>query len=239
MNLKDIFAAFFKRKESATETVGQEDHQTEPQPLDDGHEWVDLGLPSGTLWATCNVGASRPEEYGDYFAWGETEPKTEFNWDTYKYCNGGKYRMTKYVLSSCWGTNVDELKELLPEDDAATVNWGDDWQMPSTEQIRELLNEDNTTIRWDEVNNISGKRITSKINGNSIFIPAAGIRGETDVIRERWDCICWSRTINIIDSSEADYLLMSIGHDCVYYNMRGYGFTVRPVRVLPLSSQQE
>ena len=251
MNLKNIFAALFRHKQSATETVNQEEPQTEHQPLDDvhedpqpatetvkqaeprslddGHEWVDLGLPSGTLWATCNVGASRPEEYGDFFAWGETVPKTEFNWTTYKHCKGENYTMTKYVNSDAWGSPVDNLVELLPEDDAATVNWGDNWQMPSTEQFRELIDEENTTIRWDTVNGISGKRITSKANGNSIFFPAAGIRGETNAIYERSDCICWSRTLNIYAANEADYLLLPIGNNCIHYNKRGYGLTVRPV----------
>ena len=259
MNLKNIFAALFKQKQSAvkteeqtepqtecqpldndhervdlqpaTENVNQAEPQTECHPLDNGHEWVDLGLPSGTLWATCNVGASRPEEYGDFFAWGETESKNEFNWTTYKHCQGENYTMTKYVNSDAWGVRVDNLVELLPEDDAATVNWGDNWQMPSTEQFTELIDKENTTIQWETVNGIPGKRITSKINGNSIFFPAAGIRGETNAIYERSDCICWSRSLNIYAANEADYLLLPLGgYNCVHYNMRGYGITVRPVR---------
>ena len=71
----------------------------------DGHEYVDLGLPSGTLWATCNVGADTPEGYGDYFAWGETEPKEVYSWETYKWCNGDEYSMTKYCTNSQYGYN--------------------------------------------------------------------------------------------------------------------------------------
>ena len=97
------------------------------------HEWVDLGLPSGTLWATCNVGANSPEEYGDYFAWGETTTKSSYSWSTYKYCKGSSSTMTKYCTSSYYGT-VDNKTELEPSDDAATANWGSEWQMPSLEQ---------------------------------------------------------------------------------------------------------
>ena len=97
-----------------------------------GHEYVDLGLPSGTLWATCNVGADTPEGYGDYFAWGETTPKTTYNWNTYKYCNGGEglNTLTKYCSDSNFGYNgfTDNLTVLqLMDDDAATVNWGSGW----------------------------------------------------------------------------------------------------------------
>ena len=103
----------------------------------DGHEYVDLDLPSGTLWATCNVGAEKPEEYGDYFAWGETKTKENYDWSTYKWCNGSEYELTKYCVSGRYGT-VDNKTELLPEDDAATANWGSNWCMPTVEQIEEL-----------------------------------------------------------------------------------------------------
>lgn len=98
---------------------------------DDEHEYIDLGLPSGTLWATMNIGASSPEDYGDYFAWGETAPKDVYDWSTYKWCNGSSNTLTKYCFNSSYGNNgfVDNLTELDPEDDAATVNWGQDWRM--------------------------------------------------------------------------------------------------------------
>ena len=88
------------------------------------HEWVDLGLPSGTLWATCNVGANAPEEYGDYFAWGETAPKDYYDWSTYKWCKGSYNTMTKYCTNSSYGYNgfTDGKTELDPEDDAAWFN---------------------------------------------------------------------------------------------------------------------
>ena len=106
-----------------------------------GHEWVDLGLPSGTKWATTNVGATTPEEYGDYFAWGETEPKSDYSWSTYKWCNGSSTTMTKYCESSSYGT-VDNKTILELSDDAANVKWGGKWRMPTVEEIEELLNTD-------------------------------------------------------------------------------------------------
>jgi hypothetical protein len=115
-----------------------------------GHEYVDLGLPSGILWATCNVGASKPEEFGDYFAWGETITKSN-------------YTSTNYNYSSAPTT--------LPLDrDAANVNWGDDWRIPTEEEFTELKNN---TWRLIQKNGISGFEITGS-NGNSIFLPAAG-----------------------------------------------------------------
>ena len=146
--------------------------------LDDGsnyHEYVDLGLPSGTLWATCNVGASSPEEHGDYFAWGETQPKEYYDWSTYQYCNGGYNRLTKYCFVSEYGFNgfTDNLNTLLPEDDAATANWGNSWRMPTEEEWQELYQ--NTTNIWTTQNGINGMLFTAS-NGNSLFLPAAGYR---------------------------------------------------------------
>lgn len=135
--------------------------------------YVDLGLPSGTLWATMNVGAEKSEDYGYYFVWGETETKEAYGDMNYKYCQGTNRSFTKYCVSSEFGT-VDNKTELEPEDDAATVNWGDGWQMPSAEQQAELLDINYTYSMWTTVNGVAGYRITSRVNGNSIFLPSAG-----------------------------------------------------------------
>ncbi|MBO7132680.1 MAG: fibronectin type III domain-containing protein [Bacteroidales bacterium] len=137
-----------------------------------GYYWVDLGLPSGTKWATCNVGATYPEAYGDYFAWGETSPKEEYTDETYIYFNGTEYdnyQITKYCNNTYYGYNgfTDNLTTLEASDDAATVNWGSGWRMPTKEEIQELL--DNCTIRND-----SDGCLFTGTNGNSIFLPAAG-----------------------------------------------------------------
>ena len=138
-----------------------------------GHTWIDLGLPSGTLWATCNVGTSLPEQYGDYFAWGETTTKALYKWDTYKYCNGSSDLLTKYCYNSAYGSNgfTDTLTILLPEDDAATVHWGSGWRIPTRDEWREL--DAYTTKTWTTQNGINGMLLTSP-NGGSIFLPAAG-----------------------------------------------------------------
>jgi len=143
-----------------------------------GHEYVDLGLPSGTLWATCNVGANSPKEYGDYFAWGETTPKEFYSWGTYKWCNGTSNSLTKYCFDGKWGT-VDRYIELVHEDDAAHVNWGNGWRMPSADQIRELIKYCNW--EWTFIDNISGCKFVSTINGNSLFFPAAGWYIDTSI----------------------------------------------------------
>ena len=137
-----------------------------------GHDYVDLGLPSGTLWATCNVGADTPEGYGDYFAWGETEPKEVYTLETYKYCNGGSRQLTKYCTDASYGFEgfTDGLRVLQLSDDAAAANWGDGWSMPTLEQWNELI--DNTTNLWKTINGKAGRLFTGS-NGNSIFIPAA------------------------------------------------------------------
>jgi len=146
------------------------------QGTTNGHEWVDLGLPSGTLWATCNVGASSPSEYGNYYAWGETSTKTNYTWNTYRYCMGTDETLTKYCSNSSYGYNgyTDGIRELEPSDDAATVNWGNAWQMPSADQIVELYNGSYTTTSWTTQGGVYGRKITSKSNGKSIFLPAAG-----------------------------------------------------------------
>ena len=144
-------------------------------PDDGSHEYVDLGLPSGLLWATCNIGADSPEDYGDYFAWGETRPMDYYDWSTYQYCNGNEITLTKYCDNSSYGYNgfTDNLTTLLPEDDAATANWGEGWRMPTYDEWVELL--DNTTHTWATQNGVNG-RIFTATNGNSLFLPAAGWR---------------------------------------------------------------
>ncbi len=138
--------------------------------------WVDLGLPSGLLWAECNLGATTPEGYGDYFAWGETQPKSDYSWSTYAYCtvNGGGSvaTLTKYNTSTTYGT-PDNLTTLVAADDAATVNMGDGARTPTKAEWEELVN--NTTAVWTTQNGVAGRKFIA-VNGNSIFLPAAGFR---------------------------------------------------------------
>ena len=131
------------------------------------HDYVDLGLPSGTLWATCNVGANAPEAYGDYFAWGETTPKLSYDWSTYKY--GAAYdQLTKYCDDSSYGRFgfADQKTTLEASDDVATVNWGAGWRMPTAEQWEELKNKCRSA--WTTLNGSTGRLFTGP-NGNTLF----------------------------------------------------------------------
>lgn len=197
-------------------------------PAQNNHEYVDLGLPSGTLWATCNIGASKPEEFGDYFAWGETAPKAIYTWETYMWYNGTNGTMTKYCTNSSFGT-VDDKTELLPEDDAAYVNWGKTWRMPTQEQCIELSN--NCTWTWTTLNGVNGHFITGP-NGNTMFLPAAG-----DHYKDKLGDVgsygqFWSRTLNS-NSPYAAYILFlhSYGLSGINANDRYLGFSVRAVRL--------
>ena len=199
----------------------------------DEHEYVDLGLPSGTLWATCNVGASKPEEYGDYFAWGETTPKSTYDWSTYKWCNGSETTMTKYCTRSEYGYNgfTDNLTELQPEDDAATANWGSGWKMPSLDQIEELINGSYTTWKWTQLNGVYGRMVTSDSNGNSIFLPAAGYRLDDELDSAGSYGNYWSSSLRPDYDYGAYYLYFSSDYWDLSVDYRGSGLSVRAVRV--------
>ena len=160
-----------------------------------GHIFVDLGLPSGTLWAICNVGADTPEGYGDYFAWGETQPKSSYSWSNYQYCHGSENTLTKYCFNLIYGYNsfTDNLTTLLPEDDAATVNWGEDWRMPTRQEWEELFN--NTSYSWITLNGVKG-RILIASNGNSLFLPATGYITEGDLHSAEFSGYYWTSSLN-------------------------------------------
>ena len=191
------------------------------------HEYVDLGLPSGTLWATMNIGANAPEEYGDYFAWAETKTKDGFGWGVYKYSYGSEKTLKKYVDRSGFGDVIDYKMELDLLDDAAYVCWGMDWCMPSKEQFVELINSEYTTTEWTTVNGVNGRKITSKTNGKSIFLPAAGFDGGS---YSTTNAYYWSRSLNNGRPSYADYLMITENLIYTHYRYRYYGHTVRAVR---------
>ena len=191
----------------------------------DGHGCVDLGLPSGLKWATCNVGASSPEEYGGYYAWGEIEEKDDYSWSTYKWCNGTDDSMTKYCTSASFGT-VDNKTVLEPEDDVAHVKWGGNWRMPTRAEQDELLTK--CTWTWTTLNGVNGCEVTGP-NGNSIFLPAAGYRIGAEVTDGGSLGIYWSSSLYSNNSTNAYYLVF---HDSNYgwnYYNRCFGQSVRPV----------
>ena len=192
------------------------------------HVWVDLGLPSGLKWATCNVGAANPEEYGDYYAWGEIEPKTTYSWSTYKWCSGSSTTLTKYNTSSSYGT-VDNKTVLELADDAARANWGGAWRMPTYAEWTELCN--NCIWTWtDDYNGtgVAGRIVTSKINGNSIFLPAAGIRGNGSLVNTGSKGYYWFSLCTDSPDSAWAVCFNSVNEDR-NYGHRYCGRSVRPV----------
>ena len=201
---------------------------TTPDDGSNGHAYVDLGLPSGLLWATCNVGADNPEDYGDYFAWGETTTKSDYSWSTYQYCNGSYYTMTKYCTNADYGNNgfVDNLTVLFPEDDAATANWGGNWRMPTKAEWEELYNS--TTVTLTQQNGVNGRLFTAT-NGNSLFLPAAGYRYSGSLDDAGSNGNYWSSSLNTDGPNYAWSFNFYSDYYYMYYDYRNDGFTVRPV----------
>lgn len=191
------------------------------------YEYVDLGL--SVKWATFNVGASKPEEYGDYFAWGETEPKEEYSWSTYRWCDGSASTLTKYNTESNYGT-VDNKTILESADDAASINWGGAWRMPTYSELTEL--RDSCTWTWTTLNDVYGCEVTSNRSGytnKSIFLPAAGYRSGSSIVHADSQGEYASSTINSSLPPDSYVLVFHSGAvDCHYY-FRYYGQSVRPV----------
>ena len=195
--------------------------------------YVDLGL--SVKWATFNVGATKPEEYGEYFAWGETESKDYYDWSTYKWCRGTEESLTKYCVDSDWGYNrqTDNKTLLDLSDDAANANWGENWRMPTGTECNELIKE--CTWTYTEYNGVTGYRVTSKTNSNSIFLPSAGLRFDSKLqyvgmVGDYWSSSLdtdypTSDAINLYFYNEGPRL------DGMYmsYLYRSVGRTVRPV----------
>lgn len=181
---------------------------------------IDLGLPSGTKWACCNVGAARPEEAGNHFAWGETQLKSEYNWSTYQYGyynNDGNYSHLVNIGSDIAGTGFD----------AATANWGVPWRMPSLTQIQEML--DNTSSVWTTINGIKGRKFTAP-NGGSIFLPCAGYRWD-GAFYHMDSGYFWSSSL--YESEPYFAYCLDVGSDGTgwyYSSYRSLGRSVRPVR---------
>ncbi len=192
---------------------------------ENGHVYVDLGLPSGVKWATCNVGANSPEEYGDYYAWGEISTKSDYSWNTYKWCNGTYNSLTKYNTNSSLGT-VDNKTILDLSDDVARSKWGGKWRMPTKAECDELRTK--CTWTWTSQGGKNGYRVTGK-NGNSIFMPAAGDRENTSVYSVGNGGFYLSSSLSVgLPDYEWSIFFNSSGINTNGYN-RCDGFSVRPV----------
>ena len=222
-------SSYLKPNVSLSDDNGNVYYNYPPKPKANGHDYVDLGLPSGTLWATMNVGASKPSDAGLYFQWrdtsgytasqvgtGDGQKKFASDWSDYKwYSNGGftKYKTTGATL---------EL-----EDDAAHVNMGGDWHMPTPDQIQELI--DNTTNTWTTQDGVNGRLFTSKKNGKSIFIPAAGLAWGGSVHNSGGYGYVWSSLLSASNVDSGQNLYFGSDNASLYYGNRNSGFSVRGV----------
>ena len=191
---------------------------------------VDLGL--SVKWATCNVGASKPEEYGDYYAWGETEPKDFYFWDTYKYCDGTYNSLTKYTDSAYGKDGFSDNKSVLdPEDDVAHVKWGGNWRIPTKDELEELR----TKCTWTSttLNGVRGYSVTSKVEGytdRSIFMPATGMRIRQWTLNTDTIGRFWGNSIVTGDDYDAVYLDFDFSRGPGRFSIiRCFGQCVRPV----------
>ena len=215
-------------------------------PFVNGHEYVDLGLPSGLLWATCNLGASKPEEYGFYYGWGTDvyAEGYEANWGYYFYCLGAKdYSAT---MDYC-GTDKDPLKDYLrgskysraseagkadgiggTEWDSARKTWMGEWRMPTIAEFKEIKDANNCTWEWTTLNNVKGYTVTSKKNGNSIFLPAAGVQ-TTSLDFAGKQGYYWSSTFDNSQKQYAAYFSFDASGPYTGQTYRIYGQSIRPV----------
>ena len=200
---------------------------TTDRGTENGHEWVDLGL--SVKWATCNVGATKPESYGNYYAWGETSTKRNYKWSTYKWCKGSSNRLKKYCTKRKYG-RVDKKNTLDLADDAARANWGGVWRMPTDAEWMELRTSCTWTWTGDyNGTGVAGQIVTSNINGNSIFLPAAGYR-DNDVFGVAGNYgDYWSSSLDTDDPNYAWFVSFSSGYVDRYYYDRYCGRSVRPV----------
>ncbi len=224
-------------------------------PVENGHEYVDLGLPSGTLWAKMNIGATAITDYGYYFAWGETTPHqldgdeyssffaSPFSLKNYKWYTSDTIvetdadgfetttitnKYTKYCTDSKYGP-VDNLTTLELEDDAAHVHWGGAWRMPTEAEFEELLN--NCTWTWATLNGVNGYKVSSKVEGNTayIFLPAVGYGDGDHLYYQRNAGYFWLSSLNPDNMLYAQQSLFAASRAILSSRERYYGLTIRPV----------
>ena len=229
-------AAILKQLEEIKAKIGA----TPTPPTAEEVEYVDLGLPSGLKWAACNLGGTSPEQPGDYYAWGETAPKERYTWDTYKYAEAvtqadgiREYYLTKYCINANIGLDSfnDGKTQLEPADDAAMVKLGAPWRMPTEAEIEELV--EGCTWTKEKVNGTPCLRATSKANGKSIVLCAAGVIYDSSYERRHITTAFWSSTLYSADSYCGTVFLESGYEDPQPGAGQGFrliGHPIRPVR---------
>ena len=201
-----------------------------------GFEFVDLGLSSGTLWSTCNVGADKPSDFGLYFQWGDVQGYTKeqvglkkkfsSDWSDYKWLRNDAF--TNYRNAFVKYRNSGLVLDILDlEDDAANVNMGGSWHIPTPEQLKELINE--TTSDWVKMDNVNGRLFTSKNNGKSIFIPAAGYASNGSVYVSGSYGLVWASMLDTDGVRYGQYLNFDSSYINLYNYSRYNGLSVRGV----------
>ena len=212
---------------------------TEMYPVDDidsmfisgkqpDHQYVDLGL--SVKWASCNMGANSPEEYGDYYSWGETKPKEYYGWDAYLWGTGTFYprNLNKYNTTRSYGP-VDNMTILELNDDAPFVYWGAPWHVPTQENMDELRTKCNWT--WTTLNGVNGYLVTSKVKGytdRSIFLPAPGIMEDVGLLYDGQRGFYWTNSLTN-EPMNANILMLEERRPYSSAATRSYGCCIRPV----------
>lgn len=189
-----------------------------------GVEAVDLGL--SVKWASMNVGAKKVSGFGSYFAWGETQPKDYYSWNTYAWSKGDSQFLTKY-------STTDRKSQLAPVDDAARANMGGEWRMPTVDEYEELMNPDNCKWEWTAQDGVNGYKITSKKTGNSIFLPITGFRYYGDIQFRAISGIYWTSSLYTANPNKAWCLEFNFSDVKVHYgNLSSNRFSGRCIRAV-------
>jgi len=187
-------------------------------------EAVDLGL--SVKWANMNVGATKDSDFGTYYAWGETKPKSYYSWDTYTLGRGDTKFLVKYNFN-------DKKTQLVPADDAARANWGGEWRMPTVEEFDELVNPDNCEWEWTNKDGVNGYKVTGKKTGNSIFLPITGFRFYEGVQFRAIKGIYWSSTLYTGNPNKAWCLMFDFSDVNVHFgNLSSNRFSGRCIRAV-------
>ncbi len=209
--------ALSEKKENSNSSIYSQSKSFTQCPDNNHPHAIDLGLPSGTKWACCNVGASSPEEYGGYYAWGETEVQANnrYSWSSYRHCDGSS--------ATCHNIGDDIAGT---EYDVAHVKWGGSWRMPTRAQQEELI--ENCTREWTQLYGVNGFLVTGP-NGGKVFLPAVGERWEGELDYEGSYGYYWSSSLCAFAENSAGYLNFNSGNLCWYIDYRSSGHTVRPV----------
>lgn len=226
-NSNDDYTGYTEKTQEESKIDSSSDTELTISGNTDGHDWCDLGLPSGTIWATCNIGASTPYSQGHYFAWGETTTKDFYLRKNYIF-DKHEYQLTKYCIEDELGRK-DDKSILEVKDDAAYINWSEEWCIPRQEQIEELINSRYTISTWTKLNGVYGCLIKSKKNGNTIFLPASGKRDEqTEGVNDHGNY--WSASLSKSTSDFAYNLYFSCAEiKITYIGYRYEGLSIRPV----------